>query len=510
MTVWFDVEDLFHHQRSGAKRVSGIQRLTLEIYRAAVALEDTQGGIGFVRHGSGPGGLVPVAWADVEAGFAEPAPSHASTARQAPGTLPRLSARRIARQAANTLPLHIKEPLVLGGVLQVQAVAAGLNSMARLVLFPATAGLRWGTARIAHATAWLRQAPAPPTTPPHAPPAFAQPGDTLLVLGSPWFRDYALVARHVRDVWRMRFGVLVHDLVPVRHPEWCHEGIVRTAGPWYAAVLPYCDVVLANSAHTAADVEAFARERGIALPGPVRPVPVGTGFGGTGFGGTGFGGTGLGGTGYGTPPPGRRPQAAREMVLFVSTMEARKNHALMVRVWRRLLADVTAGRRAADTVPDLVFAGRVGWLVADLVQQLENTGWLDGRVRLVENPSDAALRTLYESALFTVFPSFYEGFGLPVSESLAFGTPCLSSNAAALPEAGGALARYFDPDDAGSAYRAVAALLDDRPALEAWRAEVRRDFKPTPWSDTAAAVLAACARPGPPGTDAAPPGSGGR
>ena len=490
MTVWFDVEDLFHHQRSGAKRVSGIQRLTLEIYRAAVALEGTRGGIGFVRHGSGPGGLVPVAWADVEAGFAEPAPSATSPALQAPVTRSRLSARRIARQAANTLPLHIKGPLVLGGVLQVQAVAAGLHSVVRLVLFPVAVGLRWGTAGIAHAAAWLRQPSAPPAPPRSAPPPFAQPGDTLLVLGSPWFRDYAPVARHVRDIWRMRFGVLVHDLVPVRHPEWCHEGIVRTVGPWYAAVLPYCDLVLANSAHTAADVEAFAHERGIALPGPVRPVPVGTG--------------------YNAPPPGPRPQAAREMVLFVSTMEARKNHALIVRVWRRLLADVTAGRRTADTVPDLVFAGRVGWLVADLVQQLDNTGWLGGRVRMVENPSDAELRTLYEGALFTVFPSFYEGFGLPVSESLAFGTPCLSSNAAALPEAGGTLARYFDPDDAGSAYRAVAALLDDRPALEAWRAEVRRDFRPTPWSDTAAAVLAACARPGPHGTDAAPPGSDGR
>ena len=76
-----------------------------------------------------------------------------------------------------------------------------------------------------------------------------------------------------------------------------------------------------------------------------------------------------------------------------------------------------------------------------------------------------------------------------VTESLAAGTPCLCSNAAALPEAGGELCRYFDPENLGAAYDAVCAVLDDRPGLAAWAARVRREFRATDWAETARAVL---------------------
>jgi len=169
-------------------------------------------------------------------------------------------------------------------------------------------------------------------------------------------------------------------------------------------------------------------------------------------------------------------------------------------------------------VPDLVFAGRVGWLVADLIAQLDHTSWLGGRVRLVRDPTDAELRALYAGSLFTVFPSLHEGWGLPVTESLALGKPCLCSNAASLPEAGGALCRYFDPESLSSAFRSIAAVLDDRPGLAAWEAQVRRDFEPVPWAATAGALLdavaaletpltAASSPPAAPASRSAPPGA---
>lgn len=90
----------------------------------------------------------------------------------------------------------------------------------------------------------------------------------------------------------------------------------------------------------------------------------------------------------------------------------------------------------ADAVPTLVFAGRVGWLVSDLMQQLENTQWLDGKIRFIQNPTDAELQRLYADCSFSVFPSFCEGWGLPVTESLAMGRPCVASNTTSIPEAG--------------------------------------------------------------------------
>ena len=205
------------------------------------------------------------------------------------------------------------------------------------------------------------------------------------------------------------------------------------------------------------------------------------------------------GTGFGATRP--RDAAAHNpdlppagsYVLFVSTLEARKNHALAVRVWSLLLDEVRAGRRQPGTVPSLVFAGRIGWLVADLLQQLENTRWLSGNVRMIQDPTDSELRTLYEGCLFTIFPSLQEGWGLPVTESLAVGKPCLSSNAAALPEAGGTLCRYFDPEDLGSAYQAVTAVLDDPACLADWEAQVQREFRPVPWAESARALLDAVA-----------------
>jgi len=176
---------------------------------------------------------------------------------------------------------------------------------------------------------------------------------------------------------------------------------------------------------------------------------------------------------------------AGSYALIVSTIEARKNHLLLFRIWRRMLDEMPH-----DQVPSLVFAGRVGWLVDDLMRQISNTNNLDGKLILIENPTDSELVPLYKGCLFSLCPSFYEGWGLPVTESLALGKPCLISNRTSLPEAGAGLARSFDPDNMVEAYAAIRAVIDDRADLARWEAQVRRDFKPVPWSATVDALLA--------------------
>src|SRR5271166_6243939 len=169
----------------------------------------------------------------------------------------------------------------------------------------------------------------------------------------------------------MRLAVLIHDIIPVRWPEWCDPAILSAFLHWHGTTLPLADQVVTNSRATADDVVAWAREMGIALPGAVQPVPMGTGFI------------------HDDDSPGRDLPAFPHLpargsyALFVSTVEARKNHMLLFRVWRRLLADLPR-----DRVPTLVFAGRVGWLVADMMQQLENADWLSGKIRLIPDPSD--------------------------------------------------------------------------------------------------------------------------
>src|SRR5258708_4019020 len=98
---------------------------------------------------------------------------------------------------------------------------------------------------------------------------------------------------------------------------------------------------------------------------------------------------------------------------------------------------------------------------------------------------------LYGGCLFTLFPSFYEGWGLPVMESHAFGRPCIISKTTSLPEAGGSLARYIDPDNTTDAYQVIRETIQDQAGLREWRDRVRREFRPVEWSQSAHAVLKA-------------------
>ena len=460
-TIWVDVEDFFDYFVFNP-RPSGIQRLAFEIKRELQASLGTSGRLRFVRRGHGHDGplLREVPWADLEAMIAD-VPDPMARPQQVAAASGMASRRRVQR-IINGLPQPLREPLFRSAVLHSQA------------------GRNWREL----ARALRRKQPAPVRAMPAAPPAdqdgFAaqvRPGDHFLALGAPWaVPGFAEQVAELKRRHGLIVSLLLYDLIPVRHPEWCTKRAVALFESWLHVTLPLCDRLMAISRHTARDVESYARERDIKLACAVQPVPIGTGFG----------------TLQQTPPdprPAGLPQPG-SYVLFVSTIEARKNHALVVRVWRRLVDEVRAGQRDAASVPQLVFAGRVGWLVADLMAQLDNMAWLGGRVRLVRDPSDAELRSLYEGCLFTIFPSFFEGWGLPVTESLAMGKPCLSSSATALPEAGGALGRYFDPEDTGSAHRAVVALLDQPGAVAAWQDQVRREFRPAPWADTAQAVLA--------------------
>jgi len=301
-----------------------------------------------------------------------------------------------------------------------------------------------------------------------------QPGEPLLIMGAPWASEnYGGRLARFCAKYRLEPSLLLYDLIPVRRPEWCDARLVRDFTDWLESTLPQCARLMAISRATAIDVENYARENALTLSGPVAPVPIGTDFG------------------VPSPAADAEPQpglpAPGSYILFVSTMEARKNHALLFRVWRRLLSEIPRER-----VPTLVFAGRVGWLVSDLWQQLENTDWLDGKIRMIRDPTDAELNALYEGCQFTIFPSLFEGWGLPVSESLSRGRPCLSSNRTSLPESGGPLARYFDPENLHEAVRAVRTIIEDPAGLEAWRIQVAREYRHVPWERTADALIAAC------------------
>ena len=171
-------------------------------------------------------------------------------------------------------------------------------------------------------------------------------------------------------------------------------------------------------------------------------------------------------------------------VLFVSTIEARKNHRLLVRVWQRLLQ-----RHGADLVPNLIFAGKIGWLVDGLLTDLEANEYLNGKIVLLRGLTDAELQRAYHSCLFTVFPSLCEGWGLPIAESLAHGKFCVASNRTSIPEVAGNLIDYFDPSNEDDALAKIERPLIDPAYLAAREARLQTEFHPRTWADCVHALI---------------------
>ena len=168
---------------------------------------------------------------------------------------------------------------------------------------------------------------------------------------------------------------------------------------------------------------------------------------------------------------------ARPFVLCVGTLEPRKNHTLLFQVWRRLVA-----KHGADKVPRLVLVGRVGWYMEDFMRQLKATGYVEKTVVHLQGITNAELSELYDSCLFTAFPSFSEGWGLPITESLARGKVCVCSNVTSMPEAGGDHALYIDPYDTSGAYDLVDRLIYDGESLRREEAKVA-SFHPPTWAE---------------------------
>jgi glycosyltransferase involved in cell wall biosynthesis len=460
--LWFDVEDLFVYAAT-TKRPSGIQRLAFEIYREVwERLGSEPGKVRFVRHHPISRKFVEIPWSQIDELFQRMSGGHGPAL---PKPVYKKTSTRLYAGLIERLPPRL-QPTALNFVrLQREAL------MAWVLL--AWAVLRRLSLPFRYVFNELTGKHGPKKAPPiegEAKEAHFQPGDTLLALGSPWFIAHYGELVQAAQAEGARFALLVYDIIPLRRPEWCDRHLVKVFTEWFAAVLPHADKLFAISRYSADDLEFYAKQQKIELKSRVKPIPIAAGFGQTP-----------------EANPAERPIDLPEpgtYALIVSTIEARKNHMLLFRLWRRLVEDLPA-----DRVPTLVFAGRVGWLVDDFMKQLDNANWLDGKIVLVDNPTDEALAHLYRGCRFTLFPSFYEGWGLPVTESLAFGKPALISDRTSLPEAGGKLARYFDPDNLHEAYAALRAVVDDDAALAAWEAEVVRDFKPVAWSETADALL---------------------
>jgi glycosyltransferase involved in cell wall biosynthesis len=307
-------------------------------------------------------------------------------------------------------------------------------------------------------------------------PAQFSPGDCLFAPGSFWLGGYAPRMAAMARSAGASVTAFVHDVMLLSHPQWLAPHHSEQFRRGVEGFLPLCNAVVSNSASTLQELRAHAGE---ALKGEtsvcrLADVPE-----------AGVPEAGVPEAGIAAAMAAEREDirnvTERSYALFVSTLTPRKNHRLLLLAWQRLWS------RFGERTPWLVLAGggAPDMATAELLAQPQSSGH---RVVRLTGVSDDDLELLYRRAWLTVYPSFGEGYGLPVAEALARGKVCLATTCGGLAEIAPDLLDVIDAHDPEALADKLSAYLDHPDSLKHMEDAIRAKYRPTRWSDTARCV----------------------
>jgi glycosyltransferase involved in cell wall biosynthesis len=300
-------------------------------------------------------------------------------------------------------------------------------------------------------------------------------GSLLLNLGTSWWlQNYFLNVRMAKSLYSVKYIPFVHDFIPAMTPEHCVDELRQDFNSWAIGAFDHADHFLVNSKATLNDLTAVANRLGHAVP-DARVVTLDADFRKS-----------LDNVELLDPTYllYTKDLQKENYVLFVATIESRKNHIAAFSVWLKLLK-----KYGAKNVPKLVCVGNDGWLNDAAYSKLRASELLSRHVIMLQKISDAALAVLYENCLCTLYPSSYEGWGLPVTEALCFGKLPIISNSSSLPEAGGEFAEYFDVDSEKDLMAAVERVIFDEDYRRERERKIVADFRPRLWAEISQQIV---------------------
>lgn len=292
-------------------------------------------------------------------------------------------------------------------------------------------------------------------------------GDIYISLGLDWDQKDLPYLYLLKKKVDLKVILFCYDIIPILLPECCVPGVPEKFPEYFADVAWCSDSILSISECSRKDLRKYLESIGAPIPmlsvirlGGDLPATI-------------------------TRPPS--PEIAgiikKKYILFVSTIEARKNHTTLYQSYRKLL------QSGDSDIPHLIFVGMPGWGVDNLMTNLQKDHETRPYIHCLHHVSDSDLMHLYKNCLFTVYPSRYEGWGLPVAESLAYGKFCLASDAAAIPEIGGDLIEYLPPQNEELWAERLAWYFRNPEAINKRQKAIQQSYRISTWQETGAMIL---------------------
>jgi glycosyltransferase involved in cell wall biosynthesis len=294
--------------------------------------------------------------------------------------------------------------------------------------------------------------------------------DTVLVLGKPWDEPNMTPALADLKLKRgFKLGFIVYDLVIPLYPHLHSPKLFKDYTRYIFEAALAADVLLPISKSTEKDLLKFCDQ--LSIPKPNTQV------------------VRLGDELEDVKP--EKPSGVtidRNFLICVGTIEVRKNHTLLYYVYK-------LAKERGINLPQLIIVGRPGWLADDVYNLLRKDKEVAEKITVLESVSDGGLAWLYSNCLFTMYPSMYEGWGLPVAESASYHKVAIASNASSIPEIAGDMFEYFSPYSVDECLHLIQKYLDNS-RRSAKQQQLAENYKTTTWYSTTVAIKKALPRHG--------------
>lgn len=289
-------------------------------------------------------------------------------------------------------------------------------------------------------------------------------GDLLVSAGLDWDSGVYENFYSLRVKKKVRIISFCYDIIPVLYPQYCVSDVASMFKSYFIELGDGSDVIMCISQRSMDDLRNLLDELGARIPhlSLIR----------------------LGCDSIHTSQDAKiSPEVGsvlkNDFILFVSTVERRKNHEVLYRAYHRLLEN----NKNLD-LPKLVFVGMKGWGVEELLQDIRLDPVIQNKIVMLGRVSDEELNLLYEKTLFTLFPSLYEGWGLGVAESLLHGKFVLASSTGSLPEVGRDLIWYLDPWDVNAWVKSIKYLVENKKKLKELEQRIKEKYQPYSWQNS--------------------------